>query len=203
MTVLIKKKHKKRPQKVGYFGQVKKTPKEIFCELAGKNKFYVPEIADIKEIFAEFVKEYPLPSKVAENRFESLTEQELVETYIDLKGDIEWDFEKYDCPYQHLEKYAVWEQNGKTDWVYKKNFFTKEYEFISDDKQINALIEKYELPIDETNSNESRSVAYQIATKVLDLLKDLLSYLKELVGIENIETIENELKENDISDSFY
>lgn len=185
------------------FGQVKKTPKEIFCELAGKNKFYVPEIADIKEIFAEFVKEYPLPSKVAENRFESLTEQELVETYIDLKEDINWDFKKYDCPYQHLEKYAVWEQNGKTDWVYKKDFFTKEYEFVSDDKQINFLIEKYELPINKINSNESRSVAYQIATKVLDLLKDLLSYLKELVGIENIETIENELKENDISDSFY
>ena len=81
--------------------------------------------------------------------------------------------------------------------------FTKEYELVYDDKQINFLIEKYELPINKINSNESRSVAYQIATKVLDLLKDLLSYLKELVGIENIETIENELKENDISDSFY
>lgn len=185
------------------FGQVKKTPKEIFCELAGKNKFYVPEIADIKEIFAEFVKEYPLPSKVAENRFESLTEQELVETYIDLKEDINWDFKKYDCPYQHLEKYAVWEQNGKTDWVYKKNFFTKEYEFISDDKQINALIEKYELPIDEINSNESRSVAYEIATKVLEMLEKLFDYLKELIGLDNIEIVEQKLEEQDISDSFY
>ena len=149
------------------------------------------------------IRDSPLPEKMAENRFESLTDQELVETYIDLKGDIEWDFEKYDCSYQHLEKYAVWEKNGKSDWIYKKDFFTKEYEFVSDDKQINFLIEKYELPINKINSNESRSVAYQIATKVLDLLKDLLSYLKELVGIENIETIENELKENDISDSFY
>lgn len=185
------------------FEQAGRTPKEIFCELAGRNKFYVPEIADIKELFAEFAKQYPLPEKMAENRFESLTDQELVETYIDLKSDIEWDFEKYDCSYQHLEKYAVWEQNGKSDWIYKKDFFTKEYEFVSDDKQINSLIEKYELPIDKINSNESRSVAYQIATKVLELLKDLLGYLKELVGIENIETIENELKENDISDSFY
>ena len=59
------------------------------------------------------------------------------------------------------------------------------------------------MPINKINSDESRSVAYQIATKVLELLKNLLGYLKELVGIENIEAIENELKENDISDSFY
>lgn len=185
------------------FEQVGKTSKEIFCELAGKNKFYVPEIADIKEIFAEFVKEYPLPQKVAENRFESLTEQELVKTYCELKDDINWEFKKYDCTYNHLEKYAVWEQNGKLDWVYKKNFFTKEYEFVSDDKKINTLIEKYELPVDEINSAESRSIAYEIATKVLELLEKLFDYVKEFIGIENIEIIEKELDENDITDDFY
>lgn len=185
------------------FKQIEKTPKEIFCELAGKNKFYVPEIADIKEFFAEFVKEYPLPQKMAENRFESLTEQELIETCIDLKDDIKWDFKKYDCPYQHLERYAMWEQEGKTDWVYKKDFFTKEYEFVSDDKKINTLIEKYELPIDKINSSDTRSVAYEIATKVLELLEKIFDYLKELLGIENIEIIEQDLEEHDISDSFY
>lgn len=185
------------------FEQAGKTPKEIFCELAGRNKFYVPEIADIKEIFAEFAKQYPLPEKMAENRFESLTDQELVETYIDLKGDIEWDFEKYDCSYQHLEKYAVWEQNGKTDWIYKKDFITKDYEFVSDDKKVNSLIDKYDLPIDKINSNETRSAAYEIATKVLELLKELVDYLKELIGIENIEIIEHDLEEHNISDSFY
>lgn len=210
-----KERNKFRAELNAYFAEEGTPSKREFCERYGLTYSdeegreclmkYIPndQIGEIKEFFAEFAKQYPLPEKMAENRFESLTDQELVETYIDLKGDIEWDFEKYDCSYQHLEKYAVWEQNGKTDWIYKKDFITKDYEFVSDDKKVNALIDKYELPINKINSNETRSAAYEIATKVLELLKELVDYLKELIGIENIKTIEHDLEEHNISDSFY
>ena len=51
-----------------------RTPKQVFCEMLGSNRLYIPQIEQIKEFFVEFGKLYPLNEKTAQNGFKSLTE---------------------------------------------------------------------------------------------------------------------------------
>lgn len=174
------------------FEQTEKTPKEIFCELAGKNKFYVPEIADIKEIFAEFVKEYPLPQKTAENRFESLSDDELIEQAVEisqLKNAVENDynnlFNHYDCAYQKIDHnaYLYEHQNAPVKWTALDIAVNK----------MNDIVFKYDLNTNIIQNGYTPSEAKNIADEIKAALEKLIKHLKEIIS-----KLFNELSDRDI-----
>lgn len=189
------------------FEQAGKTPKEIFCELAGRNKFYVPEIADIKEIFAEFAKQYPLPEKMAENRLESLTDDELIEyseEMAKLSENIENDynnlFNHYDCAYQKIDHNAYWyeHQNAPVNWNALDIAVNK----------INNVVAKYDLKTTTISNGYTPSEAKNIADEIKAALKELLKQIKELISklFDELSNRDIEIEQEndyDISDSFY
>ena len=201
-----------------YFDQVEMeynlggmTPKQKFCEMICENKLYIPQIDDIKEFMEKFKKEYPLFEKTAQNENKSLPDvspEELIEEYREVKDDINCFFENYGSAGRELSTYSYWEQNGKSEWVYKKDFITNEYGFEQPRKKINSLIDKYSMteyeriqPISNSNSMQE---AYSIAQSVLNALKNILENIKEwfskLTGkdIEPVvEEIENEERSKD------
>lgn len=191
------------------FEQAEKTPKEIFCELAGKNKFYVPEIADIKEFFSEFIKQYPLAEKMAENQFESLTDDELTEQVAEisqLKDNIESDyhnlFNHYDCAYQKIDHNAYWyeHKNAPINWNALDIAVNK----------MNNIVFKYDLNTDIIQSEYTPSEAKNIADEIKAALEKLIEQLREIISklfnelSDRDIDIEQEYETDfDISDSFY
>lgn len=174
------------------FEQIEKTPKEIFCELAGKNKFYVPEIDEIKEIFAEFVKEYSLPQKMAENRSESLSDDELIEQAAEisqLKDAVENDynnlFNHYDCAYQKIDHNAYWyeHQNNPVNWNALDVAVNK----------MNDVAFKYDLNTSIIQNGYTPSEAKNIADEIKAALEKLIEQLKEIIS-----KLFNELSDRDI-----
>ena len=63
--------------------------------------------------------------------------------YREVKDDINCFFENYGSAGRELSTYSYWEQNGKSEWVYKKDFITNEYGFGQPRKKINSLIDKF------------------------------------------------------------
>lgn len=201
-----------------YFDQVEgeynlagMTPKQKFCEMICENKLYVHQIVEIRNFMDKFEKLYPLNEKTAQNENKSLPDvspEELIEEYREVKDDINCFFENYGSAGRELSTYSYWEQNGKSEWVYKKDFITNEYGFEQPRKKINSLIDKYSMteyeriqPISNSNSMQE---AYSIAQSVLNALKNILENIKEwfskLTGkdIEPVvEEIENEERSKD------
>lgn len=192
-----------------------RTPKQVFCEMLGSNRLYIPQIEQIKEFFVEFGKLYPLNEKTAQNRNTSLpdiSKEELIENYKEIKSDISSYFKGYNCYFDELKRFAYWEQNGHSDYVYRKELGHYKFEFA--DMNMNRLIEKYNMteyegisPIKEDNT---RSEAYEIAKAILEALQGLLERIKEwfaeLTGLEIepiIEEQEREEMEIDMEDDWF
>lgn len=192
-----------------------RTPKQVFCEMLGSNRLYIPQIEQIKEFFVEFGKLYPLNEKTAQNRNTSLpdiSKEELIENYKEIKSDISSYFKGYNCYFDELKRFAYWEQNGHSDYVYRKELGHYKFEFA--DMNMNRLIEKYNMteyegisPIKEDNT---RSEAYEIAKAILEALQGLLERIKEwfveITGLEIepvIEEQEREEIEMDMEDDWF
>lgn len=183
-----------------YFDQVEgeynlggMTPKQKFCEMIGENKLYIPQIDDIKEFMEKFKKEYPLFEKTAQNANKDLSEatpEKLIADYREINSDISTYFDSFECAAHQLETYAVWEENGRKDWVYKKDPIFETYGFEKPRQDINALIEKYSQKAKSyPNYNANRykkiqpqstmKVAFEIAKELLKNLIDLLETISQ------------------------
>lgn len=178
-----------------YFDQVEgeynldgMTPKQKFCELIGSNNLYVPQIDEIKDFMRKFEKLYPLNEKTAQNANKSLSEitpEKLIEDYREINSDISKYFDSFECAAHQLETYAVWEENGRKDWVYKKDPIFETYGFEKPRQDINALIEKYSQKAKyypNYNANRYKKIQPQSTMKVaFDIAKELLKNLVDLL----------------------
>lgn len=178
-----------------------------------------PHIAPESKIVEDNNKQYDLDEKTLKNDserserviaesndyFEDETEkfkEELIGKYQEVQKDINDNFYRFECADHQLDTYACWEQQGKTEWVYKVQPILGTYGFEKPRQDINALIEKYNLTAEQgiksISDNDTMRKAYSISQAVLNALKSILERIKELFAEltgKDIEPIVKEINE--------
>ena len=116
------------------------------------------------------IEEYPSPD-------------ELIEQYQEVEDDISYNFNRFECADHELDKYAYWEQQGKTEWVYKVHPILGTYGFERPRREINSLIENHNLTekygIEPISDNDTMEQAHSISQAVLNALQSILEHIKE------------------------
>ena len=182
------------------------TPKQVFCDIIGSNKVYVPQNEEIKEVFGKFKELYPLYEKTAQNRFESLSDgnfdvlsaieqyNQALNTEKIIKRDITRVFNSWDCPYQMLSRNASWEQNV----TLQSHLRYSDVDYASN--KVNELIKKYNFEIDPIPSKPKAVQAKSVADIVYEALKVLLENIKEFVLDLAENLFENGIDTNKLND---
>lgn len=191
-----------------------RTPKEYFSDLIGADKFYVPEIDDIREYFAKFKELYPITSKTAEKRFESLTDDDLIaEAKVNylyqqkINNIYNYTFTNFGCPLTEIKHNASWYQNKNQPVNYKNlKYAIAKVNEVAEAVAKDENIEIEQIP-EQARPDEAYNIAEQIKNIIKEIIEEIFAYINELLGeikdrnIDySIDDLENELNNDDFDD---